>query len=222
MAKPRALLSWSGGKDSSLARYEISRSKDYEIVSLLTTLTRDFDRISMHGVRRSLLDLQASRLGLPVEEVWIDRGGTNAEYESQMSKALSKHFTDGVRHVVFGDLFLEDVRRYREERLAAMNMKGVFPLWKRDTRKLASDFIEMGFRAVICTVDPKALDPSFCGRDFDRALLSDLPASVDPCGENGEFHTFVYDGPIFKRKIDVEVGVVVERDGFVFADIFPI
>ncbi|MDE1852306.1 MAG: adenine nucleotide alpha hydrolase [Thaumarchaeota archaeon] len=214
-----AILSWSGGKDSSLAFYELSKSNDFKIVSLLTTLTRDFDRISMHGVRRDLLDEQAKRLGLPLEEVWITKGAPNSEYESEMSKALSKHYSKGVRHVVFGDLFLEDIRRYREDKLSTMNMSGIFPLWKKDTRKLASFFIEHRFRAMVCTVDPKALDPSFCGREFDNSFLSDLPAGVDPCGENGEFHTFVYAGPIFDKEIAIRRGEVVLRDGFYFADI---
>lgn len=216
-----AILSWSGGKDSSLALYELSKSKDFEIVSLLTTLTRDFDRISMHGVRRALLLRQAGMLGLPVEEVWIKKGAPNSEYESQMSAALSKHHSLGIRHVVFGDLFLEDIRRYREEKLSAMEMTGVFPLWKKDTRRLASFFIGQGFKALVCTVDPKALDPSFCGREFDRSFLSDLPGRVDPCGENGEFHTFVYAGPIFEKEIGVKKGEVVLRDGSYFADIIP-
>jgi uncharacterized protein (TIGR00290 family) len=222
LSVPRAVLSWSGGKDSSLALYEISKSREYEIVSLLTTLTRDFDRISMHGVRRTLLDMQAAQLQLPLEEVWISKGAGNSEYESQMSEALTRHYAEGIRHVVFGDLFLEDIRRYREEKLSALSMTGVFPLWKKDTSRLASYFIHEGFKAILCTVDPKALDPSFCGRDFDHSLLSDLPSRVDPCGENGEFHTFVYGGPIFKREIKVKKGEVVQRDGFYFADILPV
>lgn len=221
MPTGRALLSWSGGKDSSLALYEVSRSGSFEIVSLLTTLTREFDRVSMHGVRRSLLEEQARCLQLPIEEVWIQKGAPNAEYESQMAKALSRHYSKGVRHVVFGDIFLEDIRKYREDMLAIMNMTGVFPLWKKDTKGVASFFIERGFRAIICTVDPKALDPSFCGREFDRSFLSDLPPQVDPCGENGEFHTFVYAGPIFEKEIGVRKGDVVCRDGFYFADIVP-
>jgi uncharacterized protein (TIGR00290 family) len=217
----KALLSWSGGKDSSLALYELSKSKDYEVVSLLTTLTKGFERIGMHGVRRKLLLEQAERLLLPVAEVWIGKGAGNAEYEEQMSKALAKSYSDGVRHVIFGDLFLEDIRRYREEKLSRANMSGVFPLWHRDTKKLAAYFVEQGFKAIVCALDPKVLDPSFCGRDFDDSFLNDLPASVDPCGENGEFHTFVYAGPIFDGEIEVRKGEVVLRDGFYFADILP-
>jgi uncharacterized protein (TIGR00290 family) len=218
----KVLVSWSGGKDSSLALHEISKSKDFEIVSLLTTLTRDFDRISMHGVRRALLLQQAERLNLPIEEVWIKKGAPNTEYESQMSKALSKFYSQGVRQVVFGDLFLEDIRKYREEKLSTTNMTGVFPLWKKDTRSLANTFIELGFKALVCTTDPRALDPSFCGREFDKSFLSDLPETVDPCGENGEFHTFVYGGPIFDSEIKVTKGEVVLRDGFSFADMIPV
>jgi uncharacterized protein (TIGR00290 family) len=214
-------MSWSGGKDSSLALYELSKANDFEIVALLTVLTRDFDRVSMHGVRRSLLEIQAKRLHLPVEKVWIRKGAPNTEYEAQMSRALSKHYSNGVRYAVFGDLFLEDIRGYREAKLASMNMAGVFPLWKKDTRKLASYFVEEGFRAIVCTVDPKALDPNFCGREFDESFLSNIPATVDPCGENGEFHTFVYAGPIFEKEIEVRKGEVVVRDGFYFSDIAP-
>jgi uncharacterized protein (TIGR00290 family) len=217
----KAILSWSGGKDSSLAFYEVLKSKDYEVVSLLTTLTRDFDRVSMHGVRRGLLLEQAKRLGLPIAEVWIGKGAGNAEYEEQMSDTLSRSYSEGVRHVIFGDLFLEDIRRYREDKLSRAKMTGVFPLWRKDTKQLAAYFVEQGFRAIVCTVDPKALDPSFCGREFDGGFLGDLPASVDPCGENGEFHTFVYAGPIFDREIGVRKGEVVLRDGFYFADILP-
>lgn len=190
-------------------------------MALLTTLTKDFDRISMHGVRRDLLKMQAESLDLPVEEVWIRKDAPNTEYEAQMSRALSEHYSKGVRHVVFGDLFLEDIRKYREERLSSVSMTGVFPLWKKDTAELAAFFIKSGFKAKICTVDPRLLDPSFCGREFDEKFLSDLPSRVDPCGENGEFHTFVYAGPIFDREIEVTMGEVVDRDGFCFADIMP-
>lgn len=218
----RALLSWSGGKDSSLALYEVSKSRQYEVVSLLTTMTKEFERVSMHGVRRSLLLEQAKRLRLPIVEVWIRKGAANIEYEEQMSKVLAESYSEGVRHVVFGDLFLDDIRRYREEKLSTTGMSGVFPLWLKDTKMLASYFLEQGFKAIVCTVDPKALSPTFCGREFDASFLTDLPASVDPCGENGEFHTFVYGGPIFDREVEVRKGEVVFRDGFYFADILPV
>ncbi len=216
-----ALLSWSGGKDSSLALYEVSKSGPYRISSLLTTVTRDFDRISMHGVRRRLLVEQARALRLPLIEVWIAKDAGNAEYEEQMTRALVKSHREGVRHVIFGDLFLEDVRRYREEALSRVNLACAFPLWHRDTKKLAAYFVNQGFKAIVCAVDPKALDSSFCGREFDEAFLNDLPDSVDPCGENGEFHTFVYAGPIFDSEIRVKKGDVILRDGYYFADIIP-
>jgi len=215
------LLSWSGGKDSTLSLYEIEKRGEFEVRALLTTLTRDFDRISMHGVRRELLEMQAAALDLKIDEVWISKNAPNSEYEEQMRAVLEKRKAEGIRHVVFGDLFLEDIRRYREERLAQIGMQGVFPLWGRPTREVADFFIAEGFRAILCTVDPKALPKEFCGREFDRSLLNDLPEGVDPCGENGEFHTFVYDGPVFRSRIEVRTGEVVRRDGFYFADIIP-
>ena len=221
MGTPRALLSWSGGKDSALALNAVRRSGSFEVVSLLTTFTREFNRISMHGVRRELAETQAERIGLPMEAVWIGKGASNSEYESQLSKAIARHFANGVRHIVFGDLFLEDIRTYREKGMSAIGMTPVFPIWKKDTMELATSFIKEGFKAILCTVDPRALDRSFCGRDFDESLLSDLPEGVDPCGENGEFHTFVWGGPIFEKDIGVKKGEVVSRDGFYFADILP-
>jgi uncharacterized protein (TIGR00290 family) len=217
----RALLSWSGGKDSSLALFETRRSGTFDVTALLTTVTRDFDRISMHGVRRALLERQAELVGLPSEVVWISKGASNEEYDAQMRACLERHKRSGVEHVIFGDLFLRDIRKYREERLSELGMRAVFPLWGRDTAELARFFLDSGFKAIVCTVDPKALGKSFCGVEFDSHFLSRLPPGTDPCGENGEFHTFVYDGPIFSRKIDVRVGEVVMRDGFYFADISP-
>ena len=218
----KVLLSWSGGKDSALALHEISESKGYRVVSLLTTLTKDFGRVSMHGVRRQLLLEQAKRLRLPVAEVWIRKGAANEEYEEQMSRVLAESRASGVEGVVFGDLFLRDIRRYREDELSKAKMSCAFPLWGKDTKRLARHFVDLGFKAVVCTVDPRAHDPSFCGREFDAAFLDDLPASVDPCGENGEFHTFVYAGPIFDEENRVRKGEVVYRDGFFFADVSPI
>ncbi len=218
----RAILSWSGGKDSSLAFYEISRSQEFEVVSLLTTLTEDFDRISMHGVRCTLLEQQAESLGLPLEKVWISKGASNSEYEQQMGASLKKFTQDGISHIVFGDLFLQDIREYREAFLSQVGMKCVFPIWGRDTRALANFFLDSGFKAVICAVNPKLLGKEYCGLEFDRSFLSKVLTTVDPCGENGEFHTFVYDGPIFKRRVTVQVGEMVDRDGFFFADILPV
>lgn len=199
--------------------YDVTTKGDFEIAALLTTLTKDFDRISMHGVRRELLEMQASALGLRSEQVWIPKGATDEKYEEQMARTLVEYKAKGIDQVIFGDLFLEDIRKYREDKLAKLDMKGVFPLWGRPTRELAGFFIEKGFKAILCCIDPKKLGKEFCGREFDSSLLRDLPASVDPCGENGEFHTFVYDGPIFKKKLQVFVGETVLRDGFYFADI---
>jgi uncharacterized protein (TIGR00290 family) len=205
-----------------LTLYENRKSGKYEVAALLTTMTRDFDRVSMHGVRRTLLEMQGEAIGLSIEKVWIGRNASNEEYESQMKAVLEKYKMTGVRDVLFGDLFLQEIRRYREERLAGIGMNGVFPIWKRETGALARRFVEEGFRAIVCCIDPKFLDRKFCGMEFDEAFLSRLPPRVDPCGENGEFHTFVYDGPVFRNSIDVMVGEVVLRDGFYFADILPL
>jgi len=215
------LLSWSGGKDSSLALWQMTRNREYEVKALLTTVTEDFNRVSMHGVRRSLLHAQASSLGMPLEEVWIPKKASNKIYEERMKEILTKYKERGIKQVAFGDLFLRDIRAYREERLAQIGMGGVFPLWGRDTRELAKEFIKVGFRAVICCVDPRKLPGEFCGRDYDSAFLESIPAAVDPCGENGEFHTFVFAGPIFSRAIPITRGQVVLRDGFYFADLIP-
>lgn len=196
-------------------------SGEFEVAALLTTLTRDFDRVSMHGVSPSLLEEQAQLLQLPLEKVWITKGAANVEYEAQMKESLGKYYDQGISHVVFGDLFLADIRKYREELLSAIGMQCVFPLWMKNTKALADLFISEGFKAKLCTVDPSKLDPKFCGREFDRSFLSEIPENVDPCGENGEFHTFVYSGPIFKERIEISIGEVVSRDGFVFADLMP-
>jgi len=215
------LMSWSGGKDSALALHEINETGAYKVTALLTTVTKDFDRISMHGVRRTLLHAQAASLGLPVEEVWIPKDASNEAYEAQMKAVLLKHRDEGIEEVAFGDLFLQDIRAYREERLGQIAMKGLFPLWGRDTAKLAREFVELGFMAVVCCIDPRRLPREFCGREYDSSFLESLPSGVDPCGENGEFHTFVYAGPIFKNEIAIETGEVVLRDGFFFADLIP-
>ena len=215
------LLSWSGGKDSALALQELVRARQYTVRALLTTVTEEFDRISMHGVRRSLLSAQASSLGLPVEEVWIPKNSSNEIYETRMREVLTRYKDRGVERVAFGDIFLQDIRSYREERLAQIGMRGVFPLWERNTSRLAREFVDSGFRAVVCCVDPRRLPGEFCGREYDLAFLESIPASVDPCGENGEFHTFVYAGPIFSNEIPILKGEVVLRDGFYFADVVP-
>jgi uncharacterized protein (TIGR00290 family) len=215
------LLSWSGGKDSSLTLHALMRSDRYRVRALLTTVTEGYDRVSMHGVRRRLLQAQASSVGIPLEVAWIPKDSSNAVYEERMRALLEKHQGLGVTAVAFGDLFLADIRAYREARLREVGMKGVFPLWHRKTDKLAARFIDLGFKAVLCCVDPKRLSRDFCGLPYDEELLSRLPPDVDPCGENGEFHTFVYDGPIFKTRVGFEVGKVVLRQGFYFADLAP-
>jgi uncharacterized protein (TIGR00290 family) len=212
-------LSWSGGKDSALALRALRDEYGVEPQALVTTVTSRYGRISMHGVRRSLLRRQAGALGLPLVEVTIPPGCTNTVYERRWTDAFASSRLEGAEEVAFGDLFLEDVRRYREGLLARAGKRGVFPLWGRDTAALAREFVASGFRAVLVCVDPKQLDGSFAGREFDEDLLADLPAAVDPCGERGEFHTFVYAGPGFHSPIGCRVGDVVERDGFVFCDL---
>ncbi|MFO8036394.1 MAG: diphthine--ammonia ligase [Anaerolineales bacterium] len=216
------LLSWSGGKDSALALYRVVHKSEYHIKALLTTLTAGYDRISMHGVRRELLEQQAHSLGLPLQILTIPQNCTDEEYDSLMRETLEKHLTQGVTDVVFGDVFLEDIRSYREERLAEVAMKGVFPLWGMDTCQLAQDFLNLGFKAVLVCVDTHKLDGGFAGRTYDENLLADLPPGIDPCGEHGAFHTFVYDGPIFHHRIDFQVGETVLREGrFQFCDLIP-
>jgi uncharacterized protein (TIGR00290 family) len=212
------VLGWSGGKDSALALTALLRD-GYAVRALLTTVTEQFDRISMHGVRRELLHRQAGAIGLPVVEVVIPPACVNEVYEQRMASALASDAIADVDLIAFGDLFLEDVRAYREERLGWVGKRGLFPIWGRDTGELAHAFVRYGFEAVLCCVDPRVLDPSFAGREFDETLLADLPPDVDPCGENGEFHTFVFDGPLFSAPVGCRRGAVVERDGFVFADL---
>ena len=214
-------LSWSGGKDSCLALYEIQKANSHRVAGLLTTITEDYDRISMHGVRRALLEQQADALGLPLKEILIPKDSTNAIYESRTRALLEEGLCEGVDTVAFGDIFLEDLKLYREKNLAQLGMTGLFPIWKRDTAELARTFIQLGFKAALACVDTAILDPSFAGRPYDEDLLRDLPPNVDPCGENGEFHSFAFDGPIFKRKINHTVGEVVQRDHFCFCDFVP-
>lgn len=221
MAKREILLSWSSGKDSAWALHLLRQSEAYRVVGLLTTINEAFDRVAMHAVRRDLLELQAERAGLELWPVLIPFPCTNEQYDDAMRVVTKKARLAGIQGVAFGDLFLEDVRRYREERMALAGLEPVFPLWGEPTDALARRMISAGLRAVITCVDPRVLDRSFAGRLFDSALLADLPAGVDPCGENGEFHTFVHAGPMFRQPIAIETGEVVERDGFVFADVLP-
>lgn len=218
----KVVLSWSGGKDSAMALYELRKTGDYEIVALLTTITQDYDRVCMHGVRTSLLEQQAGVLGIPLQMVLISKDASNGEYEAQMRQVLMRHLAAGVRSVAFGDIFLEELRAYRQQKLSTIGMKGVFPLWKRDTAELARTFINLGFRAVITSADSNCLQSGCVGRPFDGQLLSILPAVVDPCGENGEFHSFVYDGPVFRRRVLYTVGETILREnGFYYCDLTP-
>ena len=218
----KVIVAWSGGKDSTLALYEILNAKSYEVLELLTTVTKDYDRVSIHGVLHVLLEQQAKALGFPLEKMFIPKGVSDAEYERILLKALNRCRTNGVFFVVFGDIFLEDVRKYREGILSKVGLKGIFPLWKKDTNQLASAFIDLGFKAVITCVDSKSLGKDFVGREFDRQFLADLPFNVDLCGENGEFHSFVYDGPIFSERIFFTKGEVVLRENrFYYCDLVP-
>ena len=214
-------MCWSGGKDSCLALREILRSPNMRVEALLTTLTRDYDRISMHGVRRILLERQAASLGFPLHPILISKGATNEEYEAKMGEAFSAYREKGIDSVAFGDLFLEDIRAYRQRLLAKHDMAGLYPIWGRDTSQLIREFLGLGFKTAVVCVDPAQLDPSFVGRVIDGEFLAQLPAHVDPCGENGEFHTFVFDGPGFKDPIRFRFGEIVCRDSFWFCDLVP-
>lgn len=206
-----------------MALHELKKNAGYEVAALLTTLTENYDRVSMHGVRRELLEAQAVSLGIPLEKVFISSHSSNEDYESGIRAVLERYMAEGVTSVAFGDIFLEELRKYREDNLAKIGMKGIFPLWKRRTSDLARDFIHAGFRAVITCVDSEFLDKRFAGREFDETFLSELPSGVDPCGENGEFHSFVYDGPVFENRIRHARGEMVLRDQrFWYLDLIPV
>jgi uncharacterized protein (TIGR00290 family) len=216
----KIVLSWSSGKDSAWALHVLRQQYPGAVAALLTTVNEAFDRVAMHSVRRTLLEAQADAAGLPLHVVTLPWPCSNADYEQRMRAAVDTLVGDGFTHAAFGDLFLEDVRRYREDRLAGTGLTPLFPLWKtKPTTDLAQDMIDAGVRAHLTCVDPRQLDPSFGGRAFDASLLADLPPGVDRCGENGEFHSFVWDGPMFVRAVNVAVGETVQRDGFVFTDI---
>ncbi len=217
-------LSWSGGKDSALTLHALRASAEYEVTALVTSVTRVYDRISIHGVRRILLEQQAQSLGLPLVEVTLEPACSNEDYEAAFLRGLDELSAGqpGIAHIAFGDLYLADVRDYRDRMLAPTAFRGVYPLWRKPTRALAEQFIAEGFQANLVCTDDTQIDPSFAGRPFDRALLADLPATVDPCGENGEFHTFVWDGPIFRRPVPFTRGETVQRDGrFTYCDLIP-
>jgi uncharacterized protein (TIGR00290 family) len=220
--RERLLFTWSGGKDSAMALYELQKTQSYEIAALLTTVTEDFNRISMHGVRHILLERQAESLGCTLEKVLISRNSSNEEYESSMREVLERYKGDGIRSVVFGDIFLENVRKYREDNLSKVGMKAIFPIWGRDTLELAHTFIGAGFKSIITCIDGNVLGKGYAGRLYDEQLLSELPADIDRCGEHGEFHTFVFDGPLFKEAVEFRKGRVVLRDKrFYFCDLLP-
>lgn len=220
--KEKVVFTWSGGKDSTMALYELLKTDSYDVVSLMTTVAQGYDRISMHGVRIGLLEQQAVSIGIPVDKIYISQASSNEEYESKMKDRLAHYRQQGINTVIFGDIFLEDLRKYREENLAKAGMKALFPLWKRNTAELAGAFIGLGFKSVITCVDTKVLDKKFSGRDYDRQFLSDLPSGIDPCGENGEFHSFAYGGPLFQKEIPFSRGECVLRDNrFFYCDLIP-
>lgn len=218
----KVLLSWSSGKDSAWALQLLRGQADVEVVGLLTAFNGAHDRVAMHAVRRMLVQEQSERVRLSLWPVELPWPCSNAQYEELMSAVCSRAVDEGVEAIAFGDLFLEEIRAYRETQLQGTGLEPLFPLWELPTDKLAREVVRAGLKAKLTCVDPSKLNRSFAGREFDAALLEDFPEDVDPCGENGEFHTFVYDGPMFERPIDIEVGEIVERDGFVFADLTPV
>jgi uncharacterized protein (TIGR00290 family) len=217
----KTLVSWSSGKDSAWLVHVLRQLPDVELGALLTTINECAQRVAMHAVRMELLQAQADALGLPLWKIHIPSPCPNDVYEQKMAEAVASAVAQGFTHVAFGDLFLEDVRRYREDKLAGSGLTPLFPLFGADTTGLARDMIASGLGARLTCVNPRLLDRSFAGREFDGTLLADLPASVDPCGERGEFHSFAYRGPMFRAPIAIETGIIVERDGFVFADLLP-
>jgi uncharacterized protein (TIGR00290 family) len=219
--RPKAIISWSSGKDSAWALHAVRTSSAFDVVGAVTTVTAAFGRVSMHGVREELLERQLDSLGLPLRRVAIPSPCPNEVWEREMGAALAEAREAGVTHVVYGDLFLADLRAWREARLAEAGLVGLFPLWGRDTAALAGEMIAGGLRATLTCVDPRVMPAALAGRRFDASLLAELPPSVDPCGENGEFHTFASDGPMFSGPVAVVGGEVVERGGFVFADLLP-
>jgi uncharacterized protein (TIGR00290 family) len=217
----RLLLSWSSGKDSAWALHVLRASPSSEVCGLLTTVNATHDRVAMHAVRRELLAMQAEAVGLPLRTVELPHPCSNDDYEAALARALAGVAAEGIAGIAFGDLFLADIRAYRERQVSALGLQSVFPLWGRDTSQLAGEMVRSGLRAQLTCVDPRACPREFAGAAFDEDLLRDLPEEVDRCGENGEFHTFAWDGPMFERPVPVRRGPVVERDGFVFADLLP-
>jgi len=219
--KEKILLSWSGGKDSAMALYEIQKGRNYDISALLTTITDDYDRISIHGVRRVLLEQQAKSLGHPLQKVLIPKRSTNEIYEARINAVLASHKEQGIDSVAFGDLFLGDIKKYRQAHLAKIGMQGLFPIWQRDTTEMLKTFLQLGFKAIIVCVDLRTLAGSFVGKMIDGKFLDELPSNIDPCGENGEFHTFVFDGPIFDEEVKFALGKTVVKNDSCFCDLLP-
>jgi uncharacterized protein (TIGR00290 family) len=217
--KPRVILSWSSGKDAAWTLHVLRQDPSVEVGALLTTFNEAADRVAMHAVRRSLVAAQARAAALPLIEVFIPSPCPNEIYEARMRDAMTRAREDGFTHVAFGDLFLEDVRRYREERLASAGLEPIFPLWGQPTARLARDMLDAGLQAIVTCVDPRQIDPALAGRAYDASFLEALPPTADPCGERGEFHTFCHAGPMFRTPIPAVSGEVVEREGFVFADV---
>lgn len=219
--KPKLLLSWSSGKDSAWALHSLRQAGAFDIAGLVTTVNEEYNRVAMHGVRAELLERQAAATGLPVWRVSLPHPCPNEEYERRMQALIARAREAGVTHMAFGDLFLEDIRVYRERQLRGTGITPVFPLWQLDTHRLARDMIAAGLRAVLTCVDPKRLSPDFAGARFDLDLLARLPRDIDPCGENGEFHTFCYAGPMFARNLRIDIGDRAMRDGYAFCDLLP-
>ncbi|MEY8761131.1 diphthine--ammonia ligase [Chryseobacterium tongliaoense] len=209
--KPKAIFNWSSGKDSALALYTTLKESQFEVTALLTSINKEFQRISMHGVHVSLLEKQAESLGLNLIKMELPKEPTMEEYRDLMSKTMTEIQSQGVTHSIFGDIFLEDLRKYREDQLQAIGMKAVFPLWKQNTTDLIHEFLDLGFKTIVTCVNETYLDKSFAGRIIDKSFINDLPENVDPCGENGEFHTFTFDGPIFKQPVHFEIGEIVKK-----------
>lgn len=217
--KEPIVLAWSGGKDSALALQALLASDQFEVVSLMTTFTREFERVSMHGVRRELIEQQAERLNLPLAKSWINPGAGNSEYEEAVSSCLDQFRIEGVQTVAFGDLFLHDIREYRDRLVKQIGMASHYPIWGQETNQLAHRFISDGFRAITCCVDSKQIPVSFCGKEYNHAFLDALPETADLCGENGEFHTFVYDGPLMDSPVDIDLGQEHVDGPFVFKEL---
>ncbi len=217
----RTLLSWSSGKDSAWSLHLLRQQNEYEIVGLLTTFNQEANRVAMHAVRRCLVEAQAKAAGIPLWDVDLPWPCSNSDYECIMKEKCEDAVQAGIEYIAFGDLFLSDIRAYREKQLKNSGLQPIFPVWGMSTRELARSMIKSGVRAKLTCVDPKLLAPEFVGREFDEQMLSELPPDIDPCGENGEFHTFVYAGPMFQQDLSVEVGEIVSRDGFVSADLSP-